>query len=197
MKNPVKNILCRLGHRASSIRTRFGRDKSGVAAVEMAFIFPVMVTLFFGMIDLTEALSANRKVTLTANTLGDLVTQEAGTIDKATMDGIFQGAVEIMRPYNAQDVGLEFYTFTKDSDDNIVLSWQYKKAGGPSCGAAPSPNAQMEQLMAGGNDVVVSRACYQFSYILGRLFANKKINFKEELTIRPRQSLTLTCDDCS
>ena len=175
---------------------KYGRNTSGVAAIEMAFIFPVMITLFFGLVDLTEGLSANRKVTLTANTLGDLVTQEDGTIDKATMDGIFDGSIEIMRPFDATQVGLEFYTFTKDSDDNVVLGWSYKKTGGPSCGAAPAPNAEMEQLMAGGNDIVVSRACFNFKYILGKFFANDHIFMKEEITIRPRQSLQLTCTDC-
>ena len=35
----------------------------GVAGIEAAFIFPVMLMVYFGLLDLTTMLSANRRVT--------------------------------------------------------------------------------------------------------------------------------------
>ena len=58
---------------------RYADDIRGVASIEMAFIFPAMVLVYFGLVDATNVLSANRRVTPTASTLANLVTQAPGT----------------------------------------------------------------------------------------------------------------------
>ncbi|MDE2579497.1 MAG: pilus assembly protein [Hyphomicrobiales bacterium] len=47
------------------------RDESGVAAVEFALILPIMLTLYMGMIELSQGFMASRKVVLLARTLSD------------------------------------------------------------------------------------------------------------------------------
>ena len=57
--------------------TALDRSKSflsnikGVAGIEAAFIFPVMLMIYFGLLDLTSVLSANRRVTQMASTLAE------------------------------------------------------------------------------------------------------------------------------
>jgi len=36
----------------------FGRDSRGMAAIEMALIFPIMIVVYFGLVDVTNLLSA-------------------------------------------------------------------------------------------------------------------------------------------
>lgn len=78
---------------ASAIAVSRCRAKSfvasinGVAGIEAAFIFPVMLMLYFGLLDLTTVLSANRRVTQMASTLADLVTQSTSTTTKAELQG--------------------------------------------------------------------------------------------------------------
>ncbi|VAW03383.1 hypothetical protein MNBD_ALPHA08-1775 [hydrothermal vent metagenome] len=172
------------------------RDDSGMAAIEMAFIFPVMVIMLVGLVDVTDGMSANRKVTITANTLGDLISQEPGTTTESSIDGIFSAAVETMVPYDGSSVGLEIFTFRKTGGNDPQLEWQHTQ--GPSCGAVPGVTADMDDLMAQGNDLIISRTCYNFSYILGTLFSgNTSFQMKDEMTLRPRKSLQLDCSDCS
>lgn len=171
-------------------------DASGVAAIEMAFIFPVMITMLIGMVDISDGMSRSRKVTITANTVGDLVTQEPGTTSKAALNGIFAGALETMAPYDGSTVGLEVYDFRINSDGDPELNWKHKQ--GISCGSTPGVTAEMSDLMSQGNDLIISRSCYHFSYILGGLFnSHKTFDMKEEMTLRPRKSLYLDCSDCS
>ena len=51
---------------------RFARDRRGSAAVEFALIIPVVMLLYFGMAETTQALLANRRVSVIATAVGDL-----------------------------------------------------------------------------------------------------------------------------
>ena len=50
-------------------------DKSGIAAVEFAMLLPLMLSLWLGAVELSQGIAADRKVTLTARTVSDLVSQ--------------------------------------------------------------------------------------------------------------------------
>lgn len=173
---------------------RFARDARGVASIEMALIFPVMLILYFGMVDVSNLLSANRRVTLTASTLADLVTQAPGTLTKADIDGFFNAAGAIMQPFPADSISLEVFDFTRDGA-NTKLAWQHKNATA-NCGAAPAIDEQMKSLMAEGNDIVVARVCFQWNPIVGYVIGSDPFTLSDKLTLRPRQSTTLACSNC-
>lgn len=173
----------------------FRRDTCGVAAIEFAIIFPLMLIVYVGLVDVSNLISANRRVTLTANTLGDLVTQSPGEVTSAQIEGFFAAASPIMEPFPADSIALELYAFTKSSG-SISLAWQRKNSES-SCDAAPTPDAKMESLMTEDNDVIVSRTCYTWKPILGVLLGIEQTTARAELMLRPRQSARITCADCT
>jgi Flp pilus assembly protein TadG len=171
---------------------RFVRAEGGVAAIEMAFIFPVMLLLYFGLVDVTNLLSANRRVTLAASTLGDLVTQSAETIKKADLTGIYAAVAPIMDPFPTSKVKIQIFGYKKNGS-SAVLSWSNSKNG--SCGAAPSTSG-LSTLMGDGNDLVISRVCVDYPPITGRVIGSSDIRLQDEVILRPRQSASLACTDC-
>jgi Flp pilus assembly protein TadG len=171
---------------------RFARAEGGVAAIEMAFIFPVMLLLYFGLVDVTNLLSANRRVTLAASTLGDLVTQSAETIKKADLTGIYAAVAPIMDPFPSANVKIQIFGYKK-SGSSAVLSWSNSKNG--SCGSAPSTSG-LATLMGDGNDLVVSRVCVDYPPLTGMVFGSADIRLQDEVILRPRQSASLACTDC-
>ena len=50
-------------------------DERGVSAVEFAMLLPLMLTLYLGAVEISQGIGADRKVTLTARTVADLVSQ--------------------------------------------------------------------------------------------------------------------------
>jgi hypothetical protein len=169
------------------------RDAKGVAAIEMAFIFPVMVILYLGLIDITNFLQVNRRVTLTASTLADLVTQADSTITTADINGIFESARAIFEPLSVEGISLNLWDF-RMQDGAPTKVWEY--TNGTSCGAEPTGGEDMESLMEDGNDIVVARVCYSQDAIIGTMFGARTIQLDDELMLRPRQSTTLDCTDC-
>ena len=162
----------------------------------MAFIFPVMLVLYFGLVDVTNLLSANRRVTLTSSTMADLVTQSSGNVSAAEIDGFFNAAAPIMDPFSADAIGLELFSYTLDSDDNPQLDWEKKQTGGASCGAAPSATPEMVALMQAGTGLVVARVCYTWQPLAGYVIGSDPVTVEDQMILRPRQSNSITCDDC-
>ena len=77
---------------------RLWNDRSGLAAVEFAMIFPMMVVMFFGVLELSAAIAVDRKATLVARTLSDLTSQMASVAD-ADLVSFGEAAKAIMTPY--------------------------------------------------------------------------------------------------
>ena len=51
---------------------RFAADRRGIAAIEFAVLLPLMLVMYFGSIQITDAISADRQVTLVASTVAEL-----------------------------------------------------------------------------------------------------------------------------
>ncbi len=80
---------------------RFRRACEGIAAVEFALILPLMLLLYLGSAETTQAVMASRKAAVAARTMSDLVGQQtANTNMTDTMMGnIFNAAATIMQPF--------------------------------------------------------------------------------------------------
>jgi Flp pilus assembly protein TadG len=60
------------------------RDRSGIAATEFAVIVPIMLVMFFGVVEFSSAVAVDRKVTLVSRTLSDLTAQAPSSAAQAT-----------------------------------------------------------------------------------------------------------------
>lgn len=177
---------------------RFYRDQSGVAALEIAFIMPFLLFLYFGLVDLTAMISLNRKVTYAASVVADLVTQNDGTVKSTDIDDYFQAAGLVMKPTPMTNIRVEVYQF--HSTSGVISSqWSKKSAAGPSC-TAPS-TAGMNSLMTDGNDLIVAVLCTTYTpYIatfLGQsVLGATSFSMSEQIALRPRGSPALACPTC-
>ncbi len=192
----AKRLAQRASAGAGKRACRFKNDKSGVAAIELAFIFPVMLILYFGLVDVTNLLSANRRVTLTSSTIADLSTQASGTVTVADLDGFFNAASPIMNPLDATAMGLELFSYDLDNSGNAQLLWEYRSSGGINCGTTPAATTEMVTLMQAGTGLVLARVCYTWQPLSGYVIGSAPVTVSDEMILRPRQSNSIVCDDC-
>ncbi len=176
----------------------FWRDSRGVAAIETAFILPFLLILFFGLVDLTQLISLNRKITYAASVVGDLVTQNDATVAAAAFTDYFEAAELVLKPTPIADVRVEIYQF-RNIDGTITNQWSRQSAGGAGCGM-PS-TAGFANLMTDGNDVVVAAVCTTYTPFMATFMGTMILGatsfaMSEEIALRPRQSATLDCTGC-
>lgn len=127
--------MSRIGFRLLRSALDMFRDCRGVAAIEFAFIVPVMLVMFFGVVEFSSGVAVDRKVTLVARTTSDLTSQAPSAAPQspyaAVTDTDFQNAfnagVLIFKPYPpttpATITVSEIYV-----DSNAVAKIQWSRA---------------------------------------------------------------------
>ncbi len=73
-------------------------NQDGIAAVEFALLLPVMITLFFGVVETSLALLCRADVSKMASTAADLISQ-ANTVSSADLNNVYAAAGTILYPY--------------------------------------------------------------------------------------------------
>jgi Flp pilus assembly protein TadG len=81
---------------------RLQADTGGIAAVEFAMLLPLMLMIFFGTIQISMAVAVDRKVSLTARTLSDLISQTLASTAATSTDftNAFGITKAILSPYS-------------------------------------------------------------------------------------------------
>lgn len=102
MRDPLTSRLATLPRRILGRALGWRRDE-GVAAVEFALVLPLMMTLFFGLSDLTLAVNLDRKLTLLTRSLADIPSR-VPSLTTSDLGNVFAAASAVMRPYDSTNV---------------------------------------------------------------------------------------------
>src|SRR6266571_7773864 len=98
----MRSVSSFMGSIGRRLRRLIG-DERGVSAVEFALLLPLMLTLYLGAVEVSQGIGADRKVTLTARTISDLVSQ-VSTINNAGMTNSLNAASAVMAPYSSANL---------------------------------------------------------------------------------------------
>src|ERR1700745_1665131 len=88
----------------SALRSRrLRRDTSGMAAIEFALLFPLILLVFLGTIGVSDGVAVDRRVTVLTRTLSDLISQ-ASQITPVDLTNAYTIGSVIMTPYPAAPI---------------------------------------------------------------------------------------------
>jgi Flp pilus assembly protein TadG len=140
--------------------TRFGTDRGGVSAVEFALIAPVMIAMFFGAVAVSQGVAADRKVTITARTLSDLVSQ-ATSVTSNDVTNIFAAGAAIMTPYSATELHAKISSVNIDSSGVAKIGWSF--ASNATARAKNDIVTVPAALATAGTQLIWSEVSYTFN----------------------------------
>src|SRR6478752_5283206 len=93
---------------------QFGRDRRGVSAVEFAMLLPLMVALYLGGVEISTGIAIDRKVTVVARTLADLVSQ-ASSVNTTDVNNILAASAAVVAPYDDSKLKITVTSVKVDS----------------------------------------------------------------------------------
>ncbi len=100
----------------------FRRDLRGANAVEFAMILPVMIFLYIGGLQLTQGVSAYRKVTVTARTVADLATQYT-SMSATDVSNVLNASAQIMYPFPSSGLKIVLTEFSTSLSGVSTVTW--------------------------------------------------------------------------
>jgi Flp pilus assembly protein TadG len=177
---------------------RFRGDQSGLAAVEFAFIVPVMLTLVFGTIEVGSVVAIDRKTTLVARTLSDLVSRGVA-VNNTDLKNFFGMGGAIMSPYpvTTSTMSQRLTALTIDGSSVARVSWSFTLSGNSTTLNTGYANNMVistvpTALLVPNTQLIWSEVNYTYYPILGYLIAKVFPMKKQENYTRPRQSVSVT-----
>ena len=197
--------LARAGRRVRALLA----DRRGVAAIEFAFIAPVLLALYFVTMEVAQGIEANKKVGRIGSMVADLVTQQQ-TISKSELEAIMQIGGAILQPYNRTKPNIEVTAIriSDESTPKVLVEWSRKMVNGAfSQGESKGSQTTVPEKLKIRNTFLI-RVTGQLDYrpvitwtaqqkaALGLAAAFDNINMKETYYLRPRMSQDIPCTGC-
>lgn len=167
---------------------RFVRDTRGAAAVELAIITPAILGLFFGTAELADGVAVDRKVTITARSLSDLVSQYDTLITNAAMTNVLNATTAIMTPYAASPLKIKVSAVNIDASGNAKVAW-----GDAANDTARNPNDTVTiptALKIPNTQLIWSEISYAYTPTVAK-YITGSLTLTEQFFARPRQSSTI------
>jgi len=166
---------------------QFLRDRRGVSAVEFAMLLPLMMTLYLGGVEVSQAVAVDRKVTLISRSLGDLVAQ-ATTVTNADMTNILSATAAIIVPYADSKLKITVSSVVIDAQGVAKIAWSDTKNG--TARAVGSTVTLPAALNTASTSLIWAEAQYAYTPAIGYVITGT-MNLKDQIYMRPRLSDTV------
>ena len=172
--NPSKTTLRqRFGRLRGGVVGNFAAGTSGMAATEFAMIAPVLIIMYMGVTELTDAYDAGTRTTAVASTAADLIAQEKIVCD-AEMSDAFEALEAIMYPYpTANQMDIVISSVIDAGNGTVKVAWS-DAIPSASKRAVNSTDVPMPAgLVTTGGSVILTEVTYRFRPLFGGFFLHE------------------------
>lgn len=175
----------RLIHLLAALRA----DRRGTSAIEFAFLLPVMLTLYIGGTEISNGIAIDRKVTITARTVTDLVSR-ASFISTADMSDILAASSAVMSPYIPNYLTVTVSEIYIDNTGNAAV-WGF------SCSYQGTPLTIGQrvtlppQLVVNNSYLIWGQAQYNYTPPIAYVISGT-LALQDQIFLSPRMSSSVT-----
>jgi Flp pilus assembly protein TadG len=169
--------------RMTRLLRSFKRDRDGASAVEFAIIAPLLITLYFGCVEITDGIAADRKVTLTAGALANL-TSQSQTISVDGMTNILNASAAIIKPYSVGNLAATITCLKIDAAGITKVKWS-RTLNGTERTIGATVTLPDSALAVPNTSLVWSEVSYNYTPVVGYTFTGS-ISLQDQMFMSPR-----------
>ncbi|AOO80080.1 TadE/TadG family type IV pilus assembly protein [Bosea vaviloviae] len=166
---------------------RFARSRRGVAAIEFAFVLPVMLTVYFGIVEVAQGVMIDRKVTDLNRALADL-TAQGTSISDAEMSNIFDAAQTVMAPFTSVAPKMAIVSVVIDSSGVAKVCWSAQR--NTTVPKRGDTVALPDNLKIASTSLIMATASYSFTPPVGYFLTGPIVIGNTPIYMRPRVGKT-------
>ena len=163
-------------HRGGILARRFVRDDSGVAAVEFAYIAPILLVMLMATFELSRAVSIDRRLNSVSAMASELVARE-DQVDAEDLKNISRSLDHVMKPYNDNSLIVRLLQVRTDNNGATKVEWSteinHTAVEATGSDPLPAPYTQCSNfgidadLKQNGSRVVVAEVGYNYQPVFG------------------------------
>ncbi|HEY6027130.1 MAG TPA: TadE/TadG family type IV pilus assembly protein [Pseudolabrys sp.] len=165
--------------RAAARLMRFSRDRRGVSAVEFALVAPMMIALYFGCVEISDGVAADRKVSLTAAALANLVAQST-SLSSTDMNNVLDASTAIIAPYSASNLKMTVSCLSIDANKNVTTKWTATRNGGTGMTLTVPTD-----LKVASTQLIFAQVSYAYKPIVGYTITGT-LTLSDQMFMMPR-----------
>ena len=164
---------------------RAGTNEDGVSTIEFALIAPFLLLLYFGGVELSLLMLADRQVTSTSATMGDLTSRLLSVTDQDSLN-IFAASQALLLNVDPSDVRLRLSSL-QNMGGNVTVVWS--DANGSIAPLAPGqavPDLPANVVPLDGT-VIMAETEFDYTSELGFFLMGTR-TLDDRFFLRPRRT---------
>ena len=135
-------------------------NTDGIAAIEFAFIAPIMIVLAFAVIQFSDVSQCLSKVQAVATTASDMVSQQK-ELTNSGRDEVFAAARTVLYPYDGSGAVIVLTSVVDDGRGHTKVEWSEANSGNAlNEGSSFTPP---DGILQPGGSVIVAQVTYSYS----------------------------------
>jgi Flp pilus assembly protein TadG len=168
--------------------SRWARDCRGVSAVEFALVLPLLLLIYLGGFQVSQMLSAYRKMTITTRAVADLTTQYA-SMSNADVANVLNASAQVMAPFSTSNLSIVLSEITTNALGISTVTWSQP------FNATALQIGKVVVLPLGliqpNTSIILSQVSYLYTPTVGYQLTGSHV-MSDQLYMRPRQTQSVT-----
>jgi Flp pilus assembly protein TadG len=160
------------------------RDRRGVSAVEFALIAPVMITLYLGVAEISEGVTADRKVSIAAAAIANLSAQVT-SISSTDMTNILDATSAVIKPFDASKLTIKLSCIAIDANKNAKVKWSAARNGSARSVGTFTFDAANAALAVANSYLLLGEVTYTYTPTVGHTITGS-ITLNDKMFMSPR-----------
>ncbi len=169
---------------------RLARDNRGNAAVEFAIIVPLMLTMFFGMVEFSSAVAVDRKISMLTQGLADLASRYESVTD-TDITNFFTIGDAMLTPYSATPLKTTITEIYIDPSTGVARAqWSKGDAARTTGSNVPVPAdlivRDAQNKIVPNQYLIFTETSYLYQPAVGYVMGIAGVPLSDKIYMRPR-----------
>jgi len=160
-------------------------NEDGVSTIEFALIAPFLLLLYFGGVELSLLMLADRQVTTTSATMGDL-TSRLLTFSDTDRDNVFAASSALLSTVDRNAAQLRVSSLANNGG-NVTVVWSEANDNATPLSVGSTVTDLPPGIVPNGSTIIMTETEFNYTSELGFFLMGQR-TLKDRFFLRPRRT---------